>query len=89
MGTRTETVTTYDAEGREVDHRAVTVTTTPEQDNEDALNDRIDQALAAMVALANGTGTLTAAQLTTELRRVARVTAAVIRLQRRRLDATD
>lgn len=89
MGTRSHNITTYDQQGRVVESRDVTWETTPEQDNEDTLNARLDQALAVLTTLANDTGTLTAAQITTELRRVARITAALVRLQRRRLDTAD
>lgn len=88
MGTQSTTVTTYDEHGNVVAIRTVTWETTPEQDNESALNDRLDQAIAALATLANGSGNLTAAQLTTEVRRLARATGALVRLQRRRLDDT-
>jgi hypothetical protein len=66
-----------------------TVTVPDEVSNEQTLNSRADTAIADMRALANGTGTLTAAQLTTAVRGIAKAVLYLMRLYLRRLDGTD
>lgn len=61
----------------------------PERANERTLDQRAEAAMAGLRTLTNGTGTLTAVQLTAGLRLCARALLVLVRLQLRRLDATD
>lgn len=88
MATHSETVTTYDAQGKVVETRTVTWETTPEQDNEATLRAQVASALAAnatFLALANPTNAQTLAQV----QRLTRETSALIRLVVNQLDSTD
>lgn len=66
-----------------------TVTVPDEVINERTLADRANAALADLATIANGSGNMSTAQLTTAVRALARALAALIRLQMRRLEAVD
>jgi hypothetical protein len=59
------------------------------QTNANALAGRVDQAVTDLRTIANGTGTLTTAQLSTAVRTIAKVLLVAVRIQFNRLDATD
>lgn len=86
---RTQRVDTYDLAGNLIETRTDVWDSPIEQDSEETLRTRADEALASLVTVANGTGTMTTAQLTSTVRLLARGVAALIRLQLRRLDSID
>ena len=84
MGTKT--IETYDGKGNLVE--TASVQTTPEQDNQETANARIDQALDGLrtyVALPSPT----AAQTAATVKLLCRVVLNVVRLMRARFDAVD
>lgn len=68
---------------------STTVTLSEGQGNEVTLTGRLADALPELRTLANTTGTLTAAQLSTGVRLAARMLLAVIRLHLQRLESSD
>jgi hypothetical protein len=63
--------------------------TQQEQDNLSTLEDRVPATVTALSAVANGTGNMTTAQLTTAARTIAKALVIILRSQYDVLDGTD
>lgn len=76
----------FDSTGKLI--RSEEVPDPPEQVAERSITDEAEQALVALRNLANGTTAMTAAQLTTAVRGMARVLVVLVRLQLKRFEGT-
>jgi hypothetical protein len=81
------TVVTEDGKGNVVETRTVHVP--DESIREDTLHQRAHGALVDLRSIANGSGNMTAAQLTLAVRAIAKALITVLRLHLRRFDDTE
>lgn len=88
MSTRTDRNQTFDQSGNLVSEQVVVVDTTSET-NETSTRTNAEQAIDGLRTIAGSSGTLTAAQLSSAVRLLARVALHVIRITLGKHDAAD